>query len=253
MLSAMPGGDVALFIDWDNLQLPANASKGALLKELACKHGRVVVARAYYDWAADENSKKIVGELCDAGIEPVYVSCRRADGAPEKNAVDVKMSLDCLEVGFLYPGIETFVLVTCDQDFVHVAQALRRRGRRVVVAGCEGCLSRRLAAVADEVVGYGAREPDVVLPAVEKAPCLYAIATVDKAMRLVLTDLKAKGGKGYPQAIGGFKALLVAKLPFFDEKAYGASKFGEFVKAREAAGALRVVRKGTADYVELPN
>ena len=231
------------------------------MKDLAGEHGRVVVARAYYDWASKEDSKKTIGELCDVGIEPIYVSCRKPDGAPEKNAVDVKMSLDCLEASFVNPSIKTFVLVTCDQDFVHVAQALRRRGLRVVFAGREGCLSQRLAAVADEVVSYGGRarnassvfpiEDDAPSP-VENAPCLYKIATVDAALKSIVTEAAARGGSGYPIAMGQLKNLLVARLPYFDEKAYAAAKFGGFVKAREAAGTLRVARKGTADYVMLP-
>ena len=52
-----------------------------------------------------------------------------------KNSVDVKMTADCIECAHSYPNINTFVLVSGDSDFLHVVNALRTMGKRVVIIG----------------------------------------------------------------------------------------------------------------------
>ncbi|RYG21630.1 NYN domain-containing protein [bacterium] len=251
----MPSGDVALFVDWENLQLPPDVSKADRLKSLAEEHGRLVLARAYGDWAQRPKGAQEQYELYVAGIEPVYVPCKNSEGGVVKNSVDVKMSADCLEFTHLCPNIRTYVLASCDADFLHVAQSLRRRGLNVVVLGKTQAVSSRLVAASDGAVFYDASSVAVGTAESEKskgAKCSYKLKTVDKALREILTKLEQEGKKGYPQALGGLKSLLKARLPRFDEGEYGPGKFGDFVREREKAGVLTIVRKGDSDHAMLP-
>lgn len=157
-----PPGDVALFIDWENFkyslyEVSRLPNITALLDAVRQRYGRPVIARAYADWQ-DYYHRRSWDQmsLYGAGIEPVYVPSRRSPFGQEriKNSVDVKMSLDCLEVSFTEPHIQTFVLVAGDADFLHVAAALRRRGAAVVMIGVSGSTSGRLEGIVDEIVFY---------------------------------------------------------------------------------------------------
>ena len=155
-------GDIALFIDWENFkyslyEVSRMPNIAALIEFVRRRYGRPVVARAYADWQ-DYYHRKSFDQmnLYHAGIEPVYVSARRSQFGPEriKNSVDIKMSLDCLEVSFTHPQVKTFVLVAGDADFLHVAAALHRRGGHVVMIGVSGSTSGRLESVVDEIIFY---------------------------------------------------------------------------------------------------
>ena len=109
--------------------------------------------------------------LYHAGIEPVYVPTRKSPFGQDriKNSVDVRMSLDCLEMAIAHPEIETFVLVAGDADFLHVVAALHRRGVRVVMVGVSGSTSGRLTDAVDEMVFYD-QEIDKETQVIEPVP-----------------------------------------------------------------------------------
>ncbi len=155
-------GSVALFIDWENFkyslyEVSRLPNIPALLQAVEQRYGRPTLMRAYADWQ-DYYHRRSWDQmnLYQAGIEPVYVPARRSPFGPEriKNSVDVRMSLDCLEVSFTDPHVRTFVLVAGDADFLHVAAALRRRGAQVVMIGVSGSTSSRLEGVVNEVIFY---------------------------------------------------------------------------------------------------
>ena len=112
------GGDVALFIDWENFKISLAAGNRtpnlSSLKEEISEHGRVVVAKAYADWVTRAPELRGASQfnndppsLYAAGIEPVFVPTRvpstqasSANGMRTyrvKNSVDVKMTADCIE------------------------------------------------------------------------------------------------------------------------------------------------------------
>ena len=169
------GGDVALFIDWENFKISLAAGHRipnvSALKEEVSNHGRVVVAKAYADWVARtpelRGASQFINDppaLYAAGIEPVYVPTRLSFGPPSstgytrttriKNSVDVKMTTDCIETAHSHPNIGTYVLVSGDSDFIHVINTLRTMGKQVVIIGVTWSTSRRLADQVDGLILY---------------------------------------------------------------------------------------------------
>ena len=63
------------------------------------------------------------------------VSTRNVLGTAHKNAADMQLCIDALEVMYTRPEIGTFVLVAGDRDYIPVLQHLRRQARQVLVAG----------------------------------------------------------------------------------------------------------------------
>ncbi|WP_035563557.1 NYN domain-containing protein [Hymenobacter sp. IS2118] len=63
------------------------------------------------------------------------VSTRNVLGTDHKNAADMQLCIDALEVMYTRPDIGTFVLVAGDRDYIPLLQHLRRQARQVLVAG----------------------------------------------------------------------------------------------------------------------
>lgn len=286
-------GDVALFIDWENFKYSLYEESRmpnipALMEAVRRRYGRPVVARAYADWQ-DYYHRKSFDQmnLYHAGIEPVYVPARRAPDQHDriKNSVDVRMSLDCLEVSFTDHQVETFVLVAGDADFLHVAAALRRRGKYVVMVGVSGSTSGRLRSLVDEMVFYdqdidrverqaGAdREPPgsppSVLPPSELEPTAPILSsplreerpapaemTLEAAQglleRLVREQSASEGGRNYPPLLSWLGLRMRERAPHFSLQKHGMVQFKDLVLRMQEQGQVLVETQGLVDRVWLP-
>ena len=257
------GGDVALFIDWENFKISLAAGNRnpnlSSLKEEVSNQGRVVVAKAYADWVTRapelRGASQFINDppsLYAAGIEPVFVPTRipstqasTANGMRTyrvKNSVDVKMTADCIECAHSYPNIGTFVLVSGDSDFLHVVNALRTMGKQVVIIGVSWSTSRRLADQVDSLLLYDkdvdplAPQP-AVLPQHANRPSLNAaaqnevpeLADVIRAIEEIIRDERAAGGQPLLTAI---KQRMMRRFPNFDEKKLGFSGFKKLMARR---------------------
>ena len=270
-------GDVALFIDWENFKISLAAGNRSpnlsSLKEEVSNHGRVVVAKAYADWVTRAPELRGASQffndppsLYAAGIEPVFVPTRipstqasTANGMRTyrvKNSVDVKMTADCIECAHSYPNIGTFVLVSGDSDFLHVVNALRTMGKRVVVVGVSWSTSRRLADQVDSLLLYDkdidplAPQP-AVLPqhvapqqatASADAPELPAVIT---AIEDIIREERAVGGNPLLTSI---KQRLMRRYPSFDEKKLGFSGFKKLMARAAEDGNIKLIHAGLVDW-----
>ncbi|MDO7877152.1 NYN domain-containing protein [Hymenobacter sp. ASUV-10] len=65
----------------------------------------------------------------------VGVSTRNVLGTDHKNAADMQLCIDALEILYTRKDIGTFVLLGGDRDYIPMLQHLRRQARQVIVAG----------------------------------------------------------------------------------------------------------------------
>ena len=75
-------------------------------------------------------------------------------GMVRKNAADIKMAVDAVELSFERDYITTFVLGTGDSDFTPLVHKLRELNRRVIGIGVEASTSALLPAACDEFLFY---------------------------------------------------------------------------------------------------
>src|SRR4051794_32965294 len=75
-------------------------------------------------------------------------------GMVRKNAADIKMAVDAIELSFERDYITTFVLGTGDSDFTPLVHKLRELNRRVIGLGVEASTSALLPAACDEFLFY---------------------------------------------------------------------------------------------------
>ncbi len=115
---------IALLIDAENVPV---TRMPAVIKEMA-KYGTAITSRFYADVkAVGEDWRRISSEFA---IRPVH----QYNVAYGKNAADMAMSLDALEI--MNEGlVNMFILVTSDSDFTPLAIRLREKGAIVVGIG----------------------------------------------------------------------------------------------------------------------
>src|ERR671923_26953 len=123
---------IALFIDHENLSIGAREigrgfDVGPIMDALA-ERGRVVARRAYADWTLFAGDRRtLVEHNCE------LIDIPQRTGAVRKNAADIKLVVDALELAYERGWVSTFVIASGDSDFTPLVAALRalnRGGRR---------------------------------------------------------------------------------------------------------------------------
>src|SRR5690606_38079263 len=89
--------------------------------------------------------------------------------AIRKNAADIKMAVDAIELCFERDYITTFVICTGDSDFTPLVGKLRELNRRVIGVGLRASTSKLLPAACDEFLFYESLEGVTVGPSAKKS------------------------------------------------------------------------------------
>jgi len=241
---------IALFLDYENLALGARDHLGGMTFDLRpiadalAERGRVVVRRAYADWSYFDEDRRM---LTRSHVELIDIPQRM--GASRKNAADIKMAVDALELAFEREYITTFVFGTGDSDFTPLVHKLRALNRRVIGVGIENSTSALLPPACDEFLYYDrlegveappvktrrsrakAAEPAPPAPVVEEEPAAKDARDVD-----ALAGLVAQTVAGLQRSSDGavtastLKRTLLRKDPTFNEADYGFRAFGELLR-----------------------
>jgi uncharacterized LabA/DUF88 family protein len=146
---------LAVFIDYENLALGAREHLGGMqfdfgpIADALAVRGRVVARRAYADWSYFDEDRRA---LTRHQVELIEMPQRM--GASRKNAADIKMVVDVIEMAFEREYVSTFVMCTGDSDFSPLVHKLRELDKRVIGVGVEKSTSRLLPPACDEFLFY---------------------------------------------------------------------------------------------------
>jgi uncharacterized protein (TIGR00288 family) len=233
---------IGLFLDFENLAIGAREGGmpfdfGPVADALA-ERGRVVVRRAYADWSAFSDERR---DLTRHHIELIDMPQRM--GAVRKNAADIKLAVDAMELSFERDYVTTFVICTGDSDFTPLVHKLRERNKRVIGIGVEGSTSNLLPPACDEFLFYD-RLPGVAAPerkerrprrpapeaSKDGGPATPSDGEDDALDRLITSTLSGlKRSAGDMVLSSNLKRTLLRKDPTFDESQYGFRSFGELL------------------------
>jgi uncharacterized protein (TIGR00288 family) len=243
---------IALFLDYENLALGARDHLGGMVFDLRpvadalAERGRVVVRRAYADWSYFDEDRRMLTRL---HVELIDIPQRM--GASRKNAADIKMAVDALELAFERDYISTFVFCTGDSDFTPLVHKLRELNKRVIGVGIEKTTSALLPPACDEFLYYDRLEGVEVPPPPTRRGRTARVVEVepqpvepepqpvaDAAARDVdaLAGLVAQTVAGLQRSTSGavtastLKRTLLRKDPTFNEADYGFRAFGELLR-----------------------
>ncbi|CAN5435623.1 hypothetical protein BH23ACT6_BH23ACT6_19300 [soil metagenome] len=162
---------IALFLDYENLALGARDHLGGAafdlkpISDALAERGRVVTRRAYADWSYFDDDRRM---LTRSHVELIEMPQRM--GASRKNAADIKMAVDAIEVAFSRDYISTFAICTGDSDFTPLVHKLRELNKRVIGFGVRDSTSRLLPPACDEFLFYDNLEGVEPAPQTTTAP-----------------------------------------------------------------------------------
>ena len=243
---------IALFLDFENLALGAR-DRGekldmSVITDALSERGRVVTRRAYADWNLfAEHRQGLVAQR----IEMIEIPQRT--GMVRKNAADIKLAVDALELALEREYISTFVIGSGDSDFTPLVLKLRELNKRVIGVGVEGSTSELLPGACDEFLFYERLAgPGTVKAAPKrrrrKKEDDEEESTSDTAevSRLVATTLSGlQRSTDGPILSSMMKRVILRKDPTFTESDYGFRAWGELMRHLESAGVIEL-KEGSA-------
>jgi hypothetical protein len=242
---------IAMFLDYENLAISARDHLGGMSFELRpvadalAERGRVVVRRAYADWSYFDEDRRM---LTRSHVELIDIPQRM--GASRKNAADIKMVVDALEVAFERSYISTFVLCTGDSDFTPLVHKLRELNKRVIGVGVERSTSKLLPPACDEFLYYdrleGVEIPAVVVQEPQPAPSepVRDVETLSALVAQTVAGLQ-RSSSGTVTA-STLKRTLLRKDPTFNEADYGFRAFGEMLRYLAGHNVVELIGGGSA-------
>ena len=236
---------IGLFIDYENLAIGACDDLGIQfdfrpIADALAERGRVVVRRAYADWSAFDKDRQM---LADNQVELIEIPQRR--GRVRKNAADIKMAVDAIELAFERDYVTAFVICTGDSDFTPLVQKLRELNKRVIGVGLKASTSAMLPPACDEFLFYENlsgvdvpdRKPKEDRPKAEKP----APTTTESPDALIVPTLAGliRAGNGDVRA-SSLKRALLRKDSTFTETDYGFRAFGELMRHLADQGVVEL-------------
>jgi hypothetical protein len=177
-----------------------------------------------------------------------------------KNAADIKLAVDAMELAYERGFVSTFVIASGDSDFTPLVAALRALNRRVIGIGVRGSTSSLLPPACDEFLFYdrlpgvgelvtqgsrraangGARPPrrtskprkdDRDPPTGQRD-----LQELQRQLTQTLAGLKQSGAE--PVLASSLKRALLRKDPTFSESDYGFRAFRELLAQAERNGII---------------
>jgi uncharacterized LabA/DUF88 family protein len=269
--------DTAVFYDIENLiggyglsqlELLANLSLKQITEQIKQKNiDKIAIQRAYADWSVSRLNQ-IKEDMVELGIEP-----KQMFGFGKgiiRNASDIQLTIDVMEVLFTKPGIETFVIVSGDGGFSALANKLHEYGKEVIGCAYKRSTNKMFESIADEFIWLN--EPNAL--AEHNAPDSFGhfgenyLISFAKQFK-PLQDVSLESAQKVSQEIFGFFSsnhdirsklishglnisvfieLLRYRLSGFQHKFYGYTRNIDFLQSVIKKSELKIVLKGTSDY-----
>jgi uncharacterized protein (TIGR00288 family) len=145
--------NAALLIDFDNVTMGIRSDLAAELRSLLSSEiikGKVAVQRAYADW---RRYPQYIVPLAESSIDMIMAP---AYGSSKKNATDIRLAVDAIELVFTRPEIGTYILLSGDSDFASMVTKLKEYGKYVIGVGIRESSSDLLVMNCDEYYSYNA-------------------------------------------------------------------------------------------------
>ncbi len=234
--------NAALLIDFDNVTTGIRSDLGNELRNLLSSDiikGKVAVQRAYADW---RRYPQHMVPLAEASIDTIQAT---AYGSAKKNATDIRLAVDAIELVFTRPEIGTYILLSGDSDFSSLVLKLKEYGKYVIGVGIRESSSDLLVMNCDEYYSYNALA-GLVKTGDEEAPKYDPWELVTEAV----TRMKRNGDVMRSDRL---KQVMQEIDPDFDEKELGHPKFSRFCLEAAQRGLLSVTKLENGQLeVDLP-
>jgi uncharacterized protein (TIGR00288 family) len=260
---------IAVFIDFDNIEIGVKSTLhrefdvAAVLDALK-ERGEIVTKFAYANWGRQEFATRALSE------HAVQMVQRDPSPRGDKNGADINLALDALEMAFTHDHINAFAIVSGDSDFIALVNKLKQYDKRVFVVGGRAFTSTILQKNCHEFVAYESliddprprsqghpppqqqqqqpqersqdRPPDRQQQPQQQQRQPHKRVALDlaQAMPLVERALGVLERREVRPQLGLLKSTMLQLDSTFNEKAYGASSFTDFVEKLQKADYVEV-------------
>ena len=235
--------NAALLIDFDNVTMGIRSDLGKELRSLLSSEiikGKVAVQRAYADW---RRYPQYIVPLSEASIDLIFAP---AYGSSKKNATDIRLAIDALELVFTRPEIGTFILLSGDSDFSSLVIKLKEYGKYVIGVGIRESSSDLLVQNCDEYYSYNALAGLVKASEEEPTRKFDPWELVTEAVQRMKRNNDVMRSDRLKQVMQEIDST-------FDEKNLGISKFSRFCQEAAQRGLLSVTKLDNGQLeVDLP-
>ena len=256
---------IAVFIDFDNIEIGVKSTLqrefdvAAVLDALK-ERGEIVTKIAYANWGRMETSTRAMSE------HAVQMVQRDPSPRGDKNGADINLALDALEMAFTHDHINAFAIVSGDSDFIALVNKLKQYDKRVFVVGGRAFTSTILQKNCHEFISYESLLDDNRPPRPAPPPQPVAAPTAQaqqapapyqpppqrqpqrrpppldlaQAMPLVERALQVLERREVRPQLGLLKSTMLQLDATFNEKAYGAGSFTDFIEKLQKANFVQV-------------
>src|SRR4051795_9847095 len=269
---------IAVFIDFDNIEIGVKSTLhrefdvAAVLDALK-ERGEIVTKFAYANWGRQESATRALSE------HAVQMVQRDPSPRGDKNGADINLALDALEMAFTHDHINAFAIVSGDSDFIALVNKLKQYDKRIFVVGGRAFTSTILQKNCHEFIAYesvmddrpgrhqeqrpprqqdqrqmhgpeqqpqqggqpvqqGGQQPPRQQE--QRQPHKRVALDLAQAMPLVERALGVLERREVRPQLGLLKSTMLQLDSTFNEKAYGASSFTDFVEKLQKSDYVEV-------------
>ncbi len=231
----------ALMIDFDNVTIGIRSNLGQEIRKLLNSdviRGKVSIQRAYADW---RRYPQYIVPLSEASVDLIFAP---AYGSSKKNATDIRLAIDAVEIVFTRPEIGTFILLSGDSDFSSLVLKLKEYGKYVIGVGMKESSSDLLVQNCDEYYSYTSLSGLVAASDVKTEtfdPWVLAGRTIQ---RMVERKDVMRSDR--------FKQVMLEFDSSFSERSLGFSKFNRFLSEAASRGIITLEKGANGQYGVAP-
>jgi uncharacterized protein (TIGR00288 family) len=278
--------NIAVFVDYDNIEIGLKSTLRrefdvSLALDALKERGDIVAKFAYANWGRQDGATR---QMAENAVQMVQ---RIPSPRGDKNGADINLALDALEMAFTHTHVNAFAIVSGDSDFIPLVNKLKEYGKTVFVVGGKAFTSTILQQNCHEFISFEslmADSPDrgpVVLsvgglqevraprpqrggdrqdrgdrPERAERPDRGdrrqrpAPLELGQAMPLVERALQVLERRAVQPQLGLLKSTMLQLDSTFNERAYGASSFSDFVEKLKRAELVHVSGTGGRYIIE---
>ena len=199
----------------------------------------MAVQRAYADW---RRYPQYIVPLSESSIDLIFAP---AFGSSKKNATDIRLAIDAIELVFTRPEIGTFILLSGDSDFSTMVIKLKEYGKYVIGVGIRESRQRPADPELRRVllVQRPGRAHQGSRHAVDPARSVGAGAARRCAQMARNGDVMRSDR---------LKQVMQQIDPNFDERNAGFNRFSKFVLEAGQKGLVQVTKLDNGQYEVAP-
>ncbi|GIV30938.1 MAG: hypothetical protein KatS3mg029_0289 [Saprospiraceae bacterium] len=271
--------NTAILYDIENLiggygkaDMLANLSLKDIFDEIQKKNtGKIAIQRAYANWS-DPRLNILRGDIVELGIEPIQMF--GFGKGSQKNACDIQLAIDAVDIAFTKEAIEVFVIVSGDGGFSSLAKKLHEYGKMVIGCAYKKTANKVFEAVSDDFIWIEEPKDESVVGSRKTTssganpgndPIVYSFTkqyklisspdkeTIIKESKNILAFLSKNGDavrllSNVGLNISVFSQLLDSRLDGFSYFQLGFVKFTDFIRFITYQTDLKLVFKAPSEY-----